>query len=577
MAADLLAAHRATPASPWVRMLLAHPSERVRHRGVLLSAEFGLTEVVPKLRSLVGSDVRRPRDEAVVALARLDSDARGFLAPLLGSSDPGLRGAAVAALVPGELRDGAHGPATAALDALVQQLDASEGERRELARLLGRLPGTRWAAGLDRLVDDPDPGVRRLAIAAAGECRRLQLVPRLLEFLGDRAYRTEARRALAAMGEPIVEAVAAALGDRTRPLALRWELPRLLRYIGTPRAAQALLDGHAGGDPFLRYRIALALSHLRRHHEELQFDRGRVLEAVVRRVEAYGYYLPIYRDLQRALGDGAIVVRALRGRLDQGGEMVFRLLGLVYPLRSMMNVYNRFARGEPRERAYALELFENLVDEDVRDRIVPLAERWHRLPSGEGSAERAPGRLEELAGSKDPVLRACARYAAGHAGGGLSAGRIEEDAVSDSVVQKVFLLEGVRIFEKCSVDDLTALASIAEERRFPAGTVIYRENDPGDALFVLVEGHVLAEKEGRTILEVREKEAFGDVSLLDGEPRPASARALEDSRALVIDRQDFLDLLSDRPELLKGLFAVLTRQMRQVLELAAPQRGGGAG
>jgi CRP-like cAMP-binding protein len=117
------------------------------------------------------------------------------------------------------------------------------------------------------------------------------------------------------------------------------------------------------------------------------------------------------------------------------------------------------------------------------------------------------------------------------------------------------------------LDDLAALAPSPARGAFAAGTLIYRENDPGDALYVIVEGKVLTEKDGKPILELREKESFGETSLLDGLPRPASARALSDTRALAIDRQDFLDLLADRPELLQGLFMVLTRQMRQVMEL----------
>ncbi|MGC4116439.1 MAG: cyclic nucleotide-binding domain-containing protein [Myxococcales bacterium] len=177
--------------------------------------------------------------------------------------------------------------------------------------------------------------------------------------------------------------------------------------------------------------------------------------------------------------------------------------------------------------------------------------------------ERAPARLMELSVSKDAVLRACALH------GTRKPGAEEEGEVSDKVVEKVFLLEGVSIFERCSVDDLAALAAIATQKHFAAGTVIYRENDPGDALYVIVEGKVLTEKDGRRILEQSAKEAFGETSLLDGLPRPASTRALTDTRALAIDRQDFLDLLADRPEILQGLFAVLTKQMRQVLELAA--------
>ncbi|HCF62592.1 MAG TPA: protein phosphatase, partial [Myxococcales bacterium] len=70
-------------------------------------------------------------------------------------------------------------------------------------------------------------------------------------------------------------------------------------------------------------------------------------------------------------------------------------------------------------------------------------------------------------------------------------------------------------------DDLAALAAIAHERRFEKGKVIYRENDPGDALYVVIAGRVVLEKDGKTIFEMTAKEAFGEASLLDGAPRPA--------------------------------------------------------
>ncbi|HEY3449401.1 MAG TPA: cyclic nucleotide-binding domain-containing protein [Myxococcales bacterium] len=570
MAADLLAAHRATPYAAWVRMLLAHPSDWVRTRGVKLAAELNLHEVVPKLRAIAEADVRRPRDEAVFALARLDVDARAYLSKFLGSADPGVRASAIAALLPGEhAREEVDGPARRALRSMLEAPDAAPAERRELARLLGRLAGTPYAALIDPLLDDPDPSVRRLAAVSAGECGRTDLAPKLLQMLAERPLRRDVRQALAAMGDAILPQLEQALNDKSRPARERYELPRLLRYVGTDKAALVLLSSNPGDDPFLRYRIAQSLTRMHRAHEELIFDRARVNEAVQRRIDSYLYYLPIFRDLQRSLGDRAILVRALGDRLDQGLETVFRLLGLIWPQRSMLNVYNRLVGGEPRERAYALELFEHLVDEGTRARLLPMLERWHRLPSDEGEVERAPARLMELAVSKDAVLRACALHKANRAGD-------EEGAVSEKVVEKVFLLEGVSIFEKCGVDDLAALAAIATEKRFPAGAVIFRENDPGDSLYVIVDGKVLTEKDGKPILEMGEKEAFGETSLLDGLPTPAATRALADTRVLAIDRQDFLDLLADRPELLQGLFTVLTRQMRQVLELAAAAKYGGA-
>jgi CRP-like cAMP-binding protein len=69
------------------------------------------------------------------------------------------------------------------------------------------------------------------------------------------------------------------------------------------------------------------------------------------------------------------------------------------------------------------------------------------------------------------------------------------------------------------------------------------------------------------------RQAFGDVSLLDGAPRPTDIVAAEDTRVLVIDRRDFLDLLADRPELLSGLFRYVAQQLRAVIDLPKKRTG----
>jgi CRP-like cAMP-binding protein len=72
------------------------------------------------------------------------------------------------------------------------------------------------------------------------------------------------------------------------------------------------------------------------------------------------------------------------------------------------------------------------------------------------------------------------------------------------------------------------------------------------------------------------REAFGEVSLFDGAPRVTEVVAKVALRVLVIDRRDFLDLLADRPELLTGVFRVLSRQLKSmVVDLGAARRSTG--
>ena len=146
--------------------------------------------------------------------------------------------------------------------------------------------------------------------------------------------------------------------------------------------------------------------------------------------------------------------------------------------------------------------------------------------------------------------------------------------MSEATVQKMFALEGVSVFSQSDVDDIAAVAAVAREVRFRAGERIFSQGDPGDALYVIVEGMVDHFRDGEHVLRSQAKETFGDVSLLDGAPRPTDVVAVEDTRVLVIDRRDFLDLLADRPELLTGFFRAVSQQLRAVIDLPASRKTG---
>ena len=144
--------------------------------------------------------------------------------------------------------------------------------------------------------------------------------------------------------------------------------------------------------------------------------------------------------------------------------------------------------------------------------------------------------------------------------------------MSEQTLKRLFALEGVEIFAQSDVDDLAAVAAVAKEQRFRQGERIYAEGDPGDALYVVVQGAAEARRDGELVLTMREKESFGETSLFDGAPRINEVVAIAPTRTLVIDRRDFLDLIGDRPELLTGMFRVLSRQMKGLVVGLASRR-----
>ncbi|WP_141621865.1 cyclic nucleotide-binding domain-containing protein [Myxococcus sp. AB036A] len=556
------------PLRPHLPALLRHPHERVLERGVSLALELEAHELAPVLERLVEEGPRRPRDQAVWALARLSPErAERLLPALLNHPDVGLRCAAIGALVK------STGSAVA-LDALRAMLSRGEGapvpERREVARLLGRIQNSRFAEPLARYLEDADGSVRHVALVAVGKGGYVELAPRLLPFLTWREERKAAREALVALGDEVTLLVEEQLNKHMAPLAMRLQLPRVLRGIGTPAALDALLFSNVRDDASLHFRIGAQMSRLRDEHPEHPVDVERVREALGRRREVYRNLVGAFRDLRAALGDGSLLTRAVGDRMDQALELSFFLLGLLHPSHVMRGIHYNLVGPDLRRRALALELLENLVDEEDRELVMEQVEAHHReLPPG------APGRLwrrlAALVQSEDGVLRACARHVAWVNGLHVLP---QEGDMSDRTVQRMFALEGVSVFSQCDVDDIAAIAAVAREAAFRAGERIYAQGDPGDALYVIVDGAVDAFHDGEHVLRFQGKQAFGEVSLLDGAPRPTDMVAAVDTRVLIIDRRDFLDLLADRPELLTGFFRAVSLQLQALIDLPDSRETG---
>ncbi|MBM7117345.1 cyclic nucleotide-binding domain-containing protein [Archangium primigenium] len=552
------------PLRPHLSVLLRHTHERVQERAVTLALAHDATETAPLLEQLVTQGTRRPRDGAVWALAKLAPErAEVLLPPLLASSDVGLKCAAVGALLPNPRW---HAAARMALGAMAARgIQAPVADRREVAGLFGRLQDATYLPMLASYLADPDSSVRRVAVRSVGQGGYVKLAPRLLPFLTWREERRAARESLAALGDEVTPLLETTLNDFSAPLPMRMQVPRVLRLIGTPSALHALLFSNVRDDARLHFRIGAELSRLRDEHPEHPVDEERVREALGRRREVYRALVGPYRDLRAELGDRALLTRTVGDRLDQALELSFFLLGLLHPPQVMRRVHQHVAGQDARRRAYALELLETLTNEEDRALVREQVESHHRdLPPGEtGSLE---AHLAWLCRSEDVVLRACARQVAGRIG--MDVPEAQESDMSQATVQKLFLLEEVHVFSQNDVDDVAAVAAIAREARFRAGERVYSEGDPGDALYVIIEGTVDALNNGEQVLRMKAKDTFGDISLLDGAPRPTDAVAVEDTRVLVIDRRDFLDLLADRPELLTGFFRAVSQQFRAVIQLA---------
>jgi uncharacterized membrane protein len=130
------------------------------------------------------------------------------------------------------------------------------------------------------------------------------------------------------------------------------------------------------------------------------------------------------------------------------------------------------------------------------------------------------------------------------------------------------LLRAVPLFERFNDEERDLLASQLDEVEFQAGQMIFRRTDPGGAIFIVASGEVevfIEDSTGSRIVfeKVQPGHFFGELSLLDGESRSASAQATASTRALRIDRQDLENLFARHPTAAMDVLGVIGRRLRE--------------
>lgn len=125
----------------------------------------------------------------------------------------------------------------------------------------------------------------------------------------------------------------------------------------------------------------------------------------------------------------------------------------------------------------------------------------------------------------------------------------------------------VPIFADLPTETITAIEKIGTRKKYSKDETILHEEDAGNALFVIVSGHVKVARsssDGREVILsiLAESDFFGEMALLDGLSRSANVIATEDSEVFMIRRDDFLKMLREHPEISVALLKELTTRIR---------------
>jgi HEAT repeat protein len=575
--------------------LLQHQTAEVRRTALARIEQLRLRGASQAVRDSIATESDpQARAAALLALAALaEPDALAELAERAADPDPQIRRGALIGL----LRYGGEEQRRLAQRGLAG-LAASTvvAERVLAAQLLGELGGSGFGDLALGLLADQDVAVRREALKMAAKIHDPQLWPAVVQASAAPGTVRLAVRALAAGGESALPAIEAALARPRAPVRQQIALINACGRIRGDRATQLLASQLNHPDGELRTATLEALSACGYRPAMAESVRAQLRAEAAQAAWVAATMVDLGDDEQvRPLQD------ALRLSTRRVTERLCLCLSFLYDSAMMLRARRALAQGHGAQYAYALEILDTQLPADLKSMVLPVAEdltpqeRLSRLaPAFPQQRQPRAARLSALVGGPEARwclawARACALFAAGSLAAqecapAARAARSDDDSLvreaaawalarlepaegggnlrMRSTIEKVLILKQVEVFQQTPDDVLADIAALLEEVEVAAGELIFHKGDPGDSLYIVIAGKLRVDDGDRLLNYLGASDVFGEMALLDAEPRVATVTAVEPAHMLRLNQSPFYELIADRPEVAIGLIRVLTARLR---------------
>lgn len=142
----------------------------------------------------------------------------------------------------------------------------------------------------------------------------------------------------------------------------------------------------------------------------------------------------------------------------------------------------------------------------------------------------------------------------------------------NALFERILLLKNVPYFALLRTDQLRHLAEALEPVEWPGGEIVFERGEAGDAMFVIVKGRVgisASEKPpyDEFVVTLRHGDFFGEMAILDDQPRSAAAITVEGTEAYRLGKEKTRSLLLAYPELATGMLRAMSRRLRENRQL----------
>ncbi len=560
---------------PHLLQLLDNRFPRVRVESLRILQSVKPRDAKQEVVRMLDDEHTQVKVQAILTLsAYADDEQLNRILGYLLNENAEIKGAAISGLMEYYGIDGIF----YSVDIFKQMLDSPHvGDRKEVARILGRIGVKNFHKPLIKLLEDHSKEVQLAAIESAQKIQVPDLIPNLIKKLKQKETRHKAIEALSAYrSEDVVPALRIYLEFSDRYKEISIYVPRVFELMASQECADILVANYSGAAPYLRSKILDSLAKIKFRLRELEIDSAKIEELIMLEIKEYMFFVQAVGTL-RAYEGIAILMESIQNVRNQILERVFKLLAFVYDAKTITTVYRNLLGEERRVRANAIEVLDNMLSGAIRTAVVDVVNKSFMAEKvGRKNAPQFFEVLEELFKKDYDWIRMVIEFITTSPKleevdkGLLHAvrARIQETQVGYdrkeliNTIQKVAILKKVNFFSGLSGEYLSTIAMNMKAVKTAAGTAVFHEGDAGDSFYIVIKGKVLVHKKETKIVELEGGQVFGEMAILDNEKRSASVTAVEDTLLFKLESDTFYDIIADKIEIAKGIIRMLTARLR---------------
>jgi len=251
-------------------------------------------------------------------------------------------------------------------DKVIEKSNETEIEKMEVAKAIGLMnPDSPLVDKLIPLIKDGSPEISRYAIESAAKLKKKEFIPLLIEKIQNPIISEDSTAALTKFGKTAFPYLEKSLNDPDSSLPIKKGIIKVFSRESSQQACDVLMKYLKKNDVELEDDIIDSLDKIRSENPDLFVDVRFIKAYTLKKIKRLSQLAVIYSELNES--EKKELSRSLRD--------IFKLLGLVYPHDDMMKAYQNLKSGTKNSMAYAVELLDNTLSKELRDRLLPIIEQ----------------------------------------------------------------------------------------------------------------------------------------------------------------------------------------------------------